>query len=229
MQKRILLIPVIILLLTFSARSQEMGMSFSFFFPKNGYFSNPVSPFSIRGLGVNVADFMSVETGFSLYRMAGMNVTGLPFDSKDPLMGPFFSMMVPLDIVLEAKAGNLIFRIKGGGFAFYNIDNRINYGNLDRIIAVHEGWNVANADFKFDNSLGYGYSFGGEMVIYVTRKFGINIEANYYIGGSPVRFRGTYAGGTFSDPLEVREADYPDSKLDFTGMELTLGVLFSTK
>lgn len=229
MQKRILIIPVFILLMGFTARSQEMGMSFSFFFPKNGYFSNPVSPFSIRGLGFNVTNFMKIETGFSLYRMAGMNVTGLPYESKDPLMGPFFSLMVPLDIVLEAKTGNLIFRIKGGCFAFYNIDNRINYGNLDRVIASYEDWNVANADFKFDNSLGYGYSFGGEMVVYVTRKFGINIEANYYIGGSPVRFSGTYTGGTFSDPIEVKEADYPDSKLDFTGMELTLGILFSTK
>ena len=52
---------------------------------------------------------------------------------------------------------------------------------------------------------------------------------NYYIGSSPVRFKGTYIGGSVNDGLEVVPADYPDSKLDFTGMEFTLGVLFSRR
>ena len=153
----------------------------------------------------------------------------ITFESKDPLMGPFFSLMVPMDVVLEARAGNLIFRIKGGGFAFYNFDNRINYGNLDRVIANHEGWDVVNADFTFDNGLGYGYRFGAEMVVYITNQFGINVEVNYYVGGSPVKFRGAYTGGSFNDQLSVVEVDYPDSKLDFTGFELTLGVLIRSK
>lgn len=229
MRLKILLIPLVFIMFALPSRSQQMGMSFSFFFPRSGYFSNPVSPFSIRGLGLNVTNFFSFETGFSLYRMAGMNVTGLPFETNDPLMGPFFSMMVPLDAVIEANTGNFVFKLKGGGFAFYNFMNRINYGNLDRAIADYEGWQVANADFDFTNSLGYGYKFGGEIIIYFTKQFGINLEANYYVGNSPVRFEGKYTGGTLMGGLSQVTADYPDSKLDFTGLELTLGVLFSTR
>lgn len=64
------------------AKAQEMGVSFSFFFPKNGYFSAPVSPFSLRGVGFNITNNLALETGATLYRMSGMNVSGLPFESK---------------------------------------------------------------------------------------------------------------------------------------------------
>ena len=70
--------------------AQEMGVSFSFFFPKNGYFSAPISPFSIRGLGFNLTNFLAIETGGSLYRMTGMNISDEGLSSREPLVGPFF-------------------------------------------------------------------------------------------------------------------------------------------
>ena len=78
---KIVLLVIYIFMLT-PVKSQEIGMSFSFFFPKNGYFSTPISPFSIRGIGIHPTNFFSIETGFSLYRMSGMNVINLPFESK---------------------------------------------------------------------------------------------------------------------------------------------------
>ncbi|HEY8512790.1 MAG TPA: hypothetical protein VIL31_12610, partial [Cyclobacteriaceae bacterium] len=54
--------------------AQDFGLSFSYFLPKNGYFSTPISPFSIRGVGVDITNFLAVETGASLYRMSGLNV-----------------------------------------------------------------------------------------------------------------------------------------------------------
>src|SRR5210317_476170 len=113
--KTSLILFVILLNMPQKGISQELGMSFSFFFPRNGYFSNPVSPFSLRGIGIHPTDFFSIESGFSLYRMSGMNVINLPFETKDPLMGPFFSIMVPLQAVFELQVGNVTLRAKGGG------------------------------------------------------------------------------------------------------------------
>ncbi|MBR9999575.1 MAG: hypothetical protein KFF73_11420, partial [Cyclobacteriaceae bacterium] len=98
--KFLLTFPLLLPFMLSPVRSQDIGMSFSFFFPENGYFSIPVSPFSIRGLGIHPTDFFSIESGFSLYRMSGLNVTDLPFESEDPLMGPMFSIFVPLEAVL---------------------------------------------------------------------------------------------------------------------------------
>jgi len=209
--------------------SQELGMSFSFFFPRNGYFSNPVSPFSLRGIGVHPTDFFSIESGFSLYRMSGMNVINLPFETKDPLMGPFFSIMVPLQAVFELQVGNVTLRAKGGGFGYYNFDTRINYGNMDRAMRDYYQLDVANSDLKYDNKIGIGYLVGGEIIFYFADKFGINFEVNYLAGGSDLNYRGYLTGGISPDIIETRYIEYKDARLDFTGWEITIGVLFDTK
>lgn len=211
------------------AVSQELGMSFSFFFPRNGYFSTPISPFSLRGIGVHPTRYLSIESGFSLYRMSGMNVINLPFETRDPLMGPFFSIMVPLQVVLEMQVGNVVFRAKGGGFGFYNFGNKINYGNVDRALRIYYDWDVANSELDHDNSIGFGYLAGGEIIFYFTDKFGINFEVNYLSGGSDLNFRGQVTGGSLPNTMETVNIQYKDARLDYTGWEITVGVLFDTK
>ena len=115
MKKSILIVFIIFIVHNISA--QEMGLSFSYFFPKNGDFSVPVTPFSFRGLGFDFTSFSGVETGVSLYRMSGMNVKDIPFESNQALVGPFFSIFVPLELVLFAEGKRTVFRLKGGGFA----------------------------------------------------------------------------------------------------------------
>ncbi len=215
-------------LAAFPVKAQELGMSFSFFFPTNGYFSTPVSPFSIRGLGVHPTRFFSIESGFSLYRMAGLNVRDIPYETKEPVMGPLFSLFVPLEGILEAKTGNIVFRAKGGGFAFYNFASRINYGNLDRAISAFYDWEVANANFDYDNNIGTGWMAGGEVILYFTEQFGINLEINYLSGGSALNFRGTVTGGD-TNGIDVLEVNLPEARLDFRGWEVTLGILFSNR
>ena len=207
-------------------RGQEFGLSFSYFFPKGGHFSNPVSPISLRGIGLNFTEYFSVETGFTLYRMAGMNVKDLPFESNDPLMGPFFSFFVPLEGVITLGTEQLNVQLKGGVFTYYNFDNRVNYGHFDRAIANFEGLEVVNADLNFDNNFGFGVRFGSEFTFYVNKKFGITLEGYYLIGGSDLNFRGEYTGGSASTPLETVQVDYAGSKLDFTGLEISIGVVF---
>lgn len=212
------------------AQAQQFGLSFSYFIPKNGYLSTPISPFSIRGVGVNLTNFLALETGASLYRMSGLNLKDLPFESKDPLIGPNFTIFVPAELVLMLKAGRFEFDIKGGGFFFYGFGNKLNYGNFDRAIRKHEGWDVANADFTFSNSPGFGYHAGFELTLPVTSQVGVSLETNYLIGQAKFPIEGTYLGGNDGEPLTTItvDEDFKDAKVDFTGLEFSISLIFDT-
>lgn len=207
-------------------QAQQFGLSFSYFIPKNGYFSTPISPFSIRGVGVNLTNFLALETGASLYRMSGLNIKDLPFESKEPLTGPNFTLFVPAELVVMLKAGQIEFDIKSGGFFFYGFDHKINYGNFDKAIRDFENWQVANADLSFGNKPGFGYHAGAELTIYFTSQVGVSFETNYLVGQSSFPLEGSYTGG--SGTLDTVEVDYQDAKIDFTGLEFSISLLFDT-
>ena len=218
---------ITILLISSSAlHAQDFGLSFSYFIPKNGYFSTPISPFSIRGLGFDLNRFVAIETGASLYRMSGLNIKDLPFETKDPLVGPNFTIFVPLELVLQFHGSQVEFDVKGGGFFFYGFDQKINYGNMDRALREMEGWTVANANLTFENNPGFGYHAGAELTVFVTNQVGVSLECNYLVGQSKFPLTGSYTGGESS--LETKPIDYPDAKIDFTGLEFSIGLIFSS-
>ena len=227
MKLKIPLMPIFLFVVA-TGYSQDFGLSFSYFIPKNGYFSTPISPFSIRGVGVSLNRFVSLETGATLYRMSGMNLKDLPFESKDPLIGPNFTVFVPGEVVFTLQGSKIQFDVKGGGFFFYGFDNKINYGNLDRALLEHvqPQWTVANADVTFKNSPGFGYHAGAEITLYVTSQVGISIETNYLVGQAKFPLKGTYTGGETS--IQTESIDYADSKVDFTGFEFSVGLIFSS-
>jgi len=219
---------VVVLLSAGAARAQEFGLSFSYFLPRNGYFSTPVSPFSLRGVGVNLNKYIALETGGTLYRMSGMSMVGVPLESKEPLVGPNFTVFVPAEIVLQFPGRNFEFDIKAGGFAFYGFAQKLNYGNLDRAIRDLEGWDVANSVFTYKNKPGFGYHFGAEITVYVTKQYGVSLECNYLMGSSGFPLTGSYSGGDLAGPGETKSADYADAKIDFTGLEFSIGVFMRT-
>ena len=139
-----------------------------------------------------------------------------------------FSVMVPLELVLQFIGDGAEFRIRGGLFGFWNFSTKINYGNFDRAIREYENWTVANSDLNFKNNPGWGYQFGAEAVIYLNRQFGVTIGANYYIGDAKLDMTGTYTGGT-DGALETKDANFTDARVDFTGFELVLGAVFMTQ
>lgn len=205
--------------------AQDFGLSFSYFIPKNGYLSTPISPFSIRGLGVDLNRYFAIETGGSLYRMSGLNLKGLPFESKEALLGPNFTLLIPLELVLQLRAAQIEFDIKGGGFFFYGFANKLNYGNLDRAIRNANQWSVANSHFTFENNPGFGYHGGAELTFFVTSQVGVSLEANYLVGEAKFPMEGSYTGGTST--LETEQVEYPDAMIDFTGLEISIGLIFS--
>ncbi|MBS1487119.1 MAG: hypothetical protein JST43_05975 [Bacteroidetes bacterium] len=206
--------------------AQDMGVSVSYFLPRNGYFSTPISPFSIRGIGINFTDFFGIQTGASIYRMSGLNMINLPFDSKEPLIGPNFTFYVPAELVFQLKGKNVQFDIKGGGFMFYGVDQKINYGNMDRALRSYQHWDVANSSLSFQNNVGLGTHFGAEFTVYVTNQVGISLEGNYLMGSSKMPLKGNVVGGSMSGSLQTAAIDYSDAKIDFTGYEISMGLIF---
>jgi hypothetical protein len=219
---------IMFILITHFTNAQEFGLSFSYFLPKNGDFSTPVSPFSIRGLGFDINRFLAIETGASLYRMSGLNMKDLPFESRSALVGPNFTIFVPAELVIQLKGNGVEFDIKGGGFFFYGFAQKINYGNMDRAIRTYENWTVVNSDFSFKNKPGFGYHAGAELTVSVTDQIGVSIETNYLVGESGLPLKGSYTG---IDPVlgeQTREVDYTDAKIDFTGLEFSIGLIFNS-
>ncbi|MDH5399590.1 MAG: hypothetical protein OEX02_15680, partial [Cyclobacteriaceae bacterium] len=200
------------------AMTQNMGISFSFFFPKNGELSMPVSPFSYRGVALPFSDYLGVQTGITVYRMPGLNIKGLPFESQKPLYGPNFTGYVPLELYFQMGSKSATFTMKGGVFGFYSVFNKLNYGNLDRQIRDYEQWAVANADLKFTNKPGWGYQGGVELLVPVNRQFSLTFEVNYLSGYSKLNLEGAYTGGNMAGALQTRNVSWPDAKVDLTGL-----------
>jgi len=221
-------IVVLLSAVTLSTNAQDVGLSFSYFIPRNGYFSTPISPFSFRGVGVNLNRFIALETGISLYRMSGMNMLDLPFETKDPLLGPNFTLFVPAELVLEFKGKQAEFDIKGGGFAFYGFDQKLDLGNFDRAIRTFESWDVANSDLSFDNNPGFGLLAGVELTFPVTRQFSVSLEINYLMGTAKFPLSGTYSGANSNGDFFTETVDYKDAKVDFTGLEFSIGITFGS-
>ena len=211
---------------SFTLFAQNVGLSFSYFIPQNGSFSTPISPFSIRGLGFNFTNHFAFQTGASLYRMAGLSVKDTPLNNTESFIGPNFTVYVPAELVLRFKGERVSLDIKGGGFFFYGFDQSLNAGNIDKAIRSLENWTVANSNFSFQNKPGFGIQGGIELTVNVTNQFGISIESNYLKGQSGLPLSGTYTGGNSS--LETKTIDYKDAKVDFTGLEFSIGLIFNT-
>jgi len=220
------ILAIILLSLSISTYAQNVGLSFSYFIPKNGYVSTPVSPFSIRGIGVNLNRYIALETGASLYRMSGLSMKDIPISNNEPFVGPNFTIFIPAEIVFELKGSNVEFDIKAGGFAFYGFSQKLNYGNIDRAIRDLEGWAVANSQLTYKNKPGFGYHAGVELTVYVTSQLGISVETNYLVGQSELPLTGSYTGGSSS--LETKSVNYSDAKIDFTGLEFSIGLIFNS-
>lgn len=211
-----------------AAKAQDFGLSFSYFIPRNGTFSTPISPFSFRGVGFDLNRFLALETGITLYRMAGLGMRDLPFTSNESLIGPNFTLFVPVELVFQLRGRSTEFSLKGGAFGFYGFGQRLDYGNMDRAIRQYQNWAVANSNLSFENKPGWGYHVGTELLFYVNRQFGISLEGNYLIGASRFPLTGTVTGADASGTLTSQPIAFPDAKIDFTGLEFSVGVIMTS-
>ena len=219
--KRIILF--VLLVCSISLQTKSQGLSFSYLIPKDGYLSAPVSPFSIRNVGLDFG-LVGVETGFTLYSIGGLGMSGFPFETNRALTGPNFSLLVPLQLTLGVDTKFVSWKVKGGGFAIYHIDPRLNEGNLDREIREFEGWEVANSDMDLENNLGFGWMAGTSFEFHVSSKFSLTAGVSYLKGHSDAPLSGSYSGAALGDVVETVNTSYPDSQIDLEGIEVSIGV-----
>lgn len=209
--------------------TQQVGASFSYFFPKNGYFSIPVAPISFKDLGIKFGKYAGLTSGLTLYRLSGMGVKGLPFESKTPLMGPLFAVMLPLSLKIIIPTSILKFELIGGGFGYFPFWNHLIYGNLNKEIAEYEGWDITSSNLQFDNKFGLGYNYGAKLTYFINKKIGAVLGAFYYNASSDVNIRGEIYGGNYNQTIESKPVNYSSSKLDFSGWEISLGVDYKVR
>jgi len=220
MTKRILLI---ITLATISLFTYAQGVSFSYLIPKNGYITAPVSPFSVRGIGIGGK--VGIETGASLYNIPGLAMTDLPFSYNKPLIGPMFSILAPLQLYWKIPMKGLQVKLLAGGFGWVNLNPKINTGNMDRAYRSYENWQVLNTDFKLKSKPGYGLMGGVEFAFKVSRKFTFTTEFQYLYGSSKTSISGSYTGGGNGQAISTKNVNLDASTL-IQGLEISLGVKF---
>ncbi|MCH7535867.1 MAG: hypothetical protein IH948_09040 [Bacteroidetes bacterium] len=221
---------VLVILIPITSSGKELGVSFSYLFPKNGYFSSPIAPLSIRGVGISLGESLSLGTGVSWYNISGVQVikTG-DFPFTTPVLGPLTTFLFPLELTLKIPLGVHRFELIGGGFLFFNSKSRINEGNLDNEFLRETNWKVLNGDYYITNGLGTGFDYGGSLVIYVKKNIGLTFKAMYMVGYMPIKLEGWYHGYDQNDVYQTKNFSYKDSKMDITGWELSIGAVFTAK
>ena len=186
---------VIFLFLLFSTQVYSQSVGFSYFFPKNGYFSNPVAPVNFS-MPVKISDFFQISPGIGLYHIGGMSMTGFSeeYNSERALVGPFQSMELTLLPAVVLRFKQVKFDILGGVFGFWGFNQKIIESEFNCMLAEAHNYTSFDSNLNYKkNGFGWGYIFGTKLSFKVTKSAWGYIGANYYIG---VKFHNVVDGSS---------------------------------
>lgn len=223
MKKRILLLTVLSVFVCSGLMSQSIG--FSYFFPKNGHFSNPIAPVSLS-LPLKFNNYFQITPGIVMNNIGGMSMTGFPdnYDSQRPLIGPFQSFETTLLPTISIPTKNVKVDIMGGIFGVATFNTRILSGNFNDMIREAYEYQVVNSDMSINKSaMGWGYIGGIRFNFKVASSAWAYIGANYYFGGQNMPLKGSYSAYG-SNGIENVTVEYKDSRLLYEGFAISLGV-----
>lgn len=225
MYKKHILILLTALLINTLSFSQSL--SFSYFFPKNGYFSTPIAPLNL-GLPLNFGSNFCIKTGISYYAIGGMNVKGLPegFSSELPVVGPFQSFSLKLIPTIMIPSGDIQIDLHGGIAGFATFNTRLINENLDKMILDNTIYNAINSNYEInEDKFGYAYVTGITLNFKVKKGIWGHLGAMYYIGQKNMQITNNYEGFIKnSTNFYEQTIDFNDIKLDYSGLELIIGV-----
>ena len=230
-RNRIAILSLLLLMLA-AFTAQGIGVSFSYLLPRNGLFSHPVPPLSVRDIGVDIGSFLGVAGSASLYSIRGMAVKdagGKPIDTGGPLVGPFLSVLSSVVGKIRVPIKPVELEASGGIFGCYNIDPPIMNGTLDRYLATADGntYDTVTSSVSAGGRWAWGWVFGGKLTCFVKGQIGIAVGANYYLGGGELKLSGDYVGyedvGIY-DSGQSLPAALQEARLDYSGLEIILGL-----
>jgi len=217
--KRIFTLTFLILIVIYS---YGQGVSFSYLIPKNGEIAAPISPFSIRGIGIG--KIVGIETGGSFYFIPGLPAKDLPFKSKESIFGSQYAFLVPLQAFLNIPIKRARIKFLAGGFGWYTISPKINNGNLDKALRGYTSWDVVTSDYQFENKIGWGLIGGFEIEFQITKNAALSFQTQYLNGHAKAPMTGSYAGGNIGNPISSVDADFTEAKASIEGLEISIGV-----
>ncbi len=220
MKKSFYLIAAILILVSVNT-SKAQSLGFSYFFPTNGYFSNPIAPVHVS-LPVKFGNFIQISPGISMNSIGGMSMAGLDdnLDADRPLVGPFQSFngsLVPA-IVIPTKSFQL--DLEGGVFAFATMNTKLMEGQFDSMYEEAHQLEAANAVLDYEKDIfGWGYVFGVKTSFRLKDNIWGFVGAKYYMGSQDMPLSGSvYTGDNSMLPV-----DMPDASLQYHGFEITIG------
>jgi hypothetical protein len=220
MKKTICILAALMLLASINV-SKAQSLGFSYFFPTNGYFSNPIAPVHLS-LPVKFGNFVQISPGISMNAIGGMSMAGLDdnLDAARPLVGPFQSLngtLIPA-IVIPTKSFQL--DLEGGIFGFATLNTKLMDGSFDTMYEEAYDLNAANSDITYNKDLfGWGYVFGMKMSFRLKDNIWGFVAGRYYMGSQDMPLSGkVYSGNNNMFPV-----DMPDASLQYHGFEITIG------
>lgn len=214
-----------------SVNSFSQSVSVSYFFPKDGYFANPIAPLNF-GLPVGFGDYFKISSGIGMKNIGGMSMSGFPsdYDSQRALIGPFQSMEISIIPTIVLNAGNAGIDLMGGVFGFTSFNKKIFHGNFNEMIAEAHSFKHVSAEMEMDASLfGWGYIYGFRFNFNVASNVRAFIGADYYLGSQEISFTGRYIGILDDHSVIEQEAAYESTKLLFHGLNITIGATLGKK
>ncbi|MEQ9303197.1 MAG: hypothetical protein RJQ14_04720, partial [Marinoscillum sp.] len=173
---------------------------------------------------------VGIETGATLYNIPGLGMEQLPFDSDQPLIGPHFAILVPGNLFCKIPIGPFTTKLIAGGFSWWNINHRINEGNMDRAFRNYENWEVLNTDLTYEDQLGFGYLGGVEFQLKLNDNLSLSTEVLYLVGYAKAELTGSYTGVENSQSdIITKTVNITDARTTLQGLELSLGAVFSVR
>jgi hypothetical protein len=222
-QLRLLFVLTILLAAT---SVHAIGLSTALFIPRNGLVSHPVSPLSIRDVGINIFPFLGFAGSISLYNINGLGVRDSgqnPIAFDGPATLPFYSLVTSVVAKATIPVWQLRIVPKAGVFGFYAFSPKVNAGVIDPYIANLSGSVTVDTTAVVEGGFGWGFLFGGSVEYSINDQFGVVAGLLYYLGSAPLDISGTYRadGGTTDTALPD---EVTSMLLDFTGFEVILGI-----
>ena len=218
---------VIFLFLLFSAQVYSQSVGFSYFFPKNGYFSNPVAPVNFS-LPVKMSDFFQISPGIGLYHIGGMSMFGFSeeYNSERALVGPFQSMELTLLPAVVLSFKQVKFDILGGVFGFWGFNQKIIKSEFNSMLAEAHSYSSFDSNLNYKkNGFGWGYIFGTKLSFRVTKSAWGYIGANYYIGSQLFKVDGSYVATKSNAIIESGSFSFNNSKILYQGLQISVGAV----
>lgn len=207
------------------AKSQSIG--FSYFFPKDGYFSNPVAPLNFS-MPFKIAKFFQVSPGIGMSNIGGLSMKGFPdgYNSARPLVGPFQSLELTVFPAIVLPFKNVELDFTGGVFGFLGFNQKIYSSGFESMLKEAKGFTALECltnSPKF--GIGWGYVYGMKLRVKVTKTAWAYIGLSYYHGFQNYDISGSYTALVGTSTIERGSFEFNNSKILYEGFQLSVGAV----